>query len=427
MTQARIISGIVAVLVAGAMASAADWSTIKMTQEEVDGLEVRLSEPVVIARSRPRETRWGYHQFPAISRLPDGRIVVTYNGGPDRDDFYGRPGPAYVSSDQGVTWTEYGPDDPLLTVSHSVISEVNDGDYLCVPMSSSMDIEKEGVKLPQVSGKMHVYNEVLLYRLKECSEEIQNYMRKLPGVRWSSKEKRWRREEVTWDTKDALVRTRKSDHVLPRPYLDNRILRLDGLLYYADFHLNHLLPDGSHPKNYATWLMVSRDNGRSWDRQAVIAYDTSGELMMGEPCLTHTADGGLACVIRCAHHEQKPMLITYSADKGKTWEEPKQFYDFGVMPQAMLLGNKVMALSFGRPGVYLMFSPDGSGKRWTDPVSVVPGDRRNVSGHSCGYTRMLALDDNSFLLAYSDFKAINSEGEACKAIAVRKIEVRPRR
>lgn len=394
-----------------------------ISSDSMDGLDVRLSEPVVIARSRPGETRWGYHQFPTISRLPDGRVLVTFNGGPDRDDFYGEPGPAYVSSDQGVTWSEYEPDDPLLTVSHSAISEVNDGDYLCVPMSPSMDIEKEGAKLPRVSGKMYAYGEVLLYRLRECSKEVQDYMKKLPCVRWRSKDERWVREEIVWDTKDALVRTRKSDYVLPRPYLDNRILRLDGLLYYADFHLNHLLPDGSHPKNYATWLMVSRDNGRSWDRQAVIAYDTSGELMMGEPCLTRTADGGLACVIRCAHHEQKPMLITYSADKGKTWQEPKRLHDFGVMPQAMLLANRVLALSFGRPGVHVMFSPDGSGRRWTDPVSIVPGDHRDADGHSCGYTRMIALDADSFLLAYSDFRATDSEGKICKAVAVRKIEV----
>ena len=407
-----------------ALTTSADaWSTIKMTEQTVDGLNVSLSDPVVVALSRPGETRWGYHQFPTISRLPGGQVLVTFNGGPDRDDFYGKPGPAYVSSDHGVTWNEYEPPAPLLTVSHSVISEVNGGESLCVPMSVSLDIEKQGVKLPPLSGKMHVYGEVLLYRLSECPDEVKKHLRELPAIRWSPREKRWCPEKVGWDTADALARTRKNDFVIPRPYIDNRILRIDGLLYYPDFHLNHLLPDGSHPKNYPCWCMVSRDNGRSWARHGLIAYDPSGELMMGEPCLAQTTDGKLVCVIRCADHQQRPMLITYSSDRGKTWGEPRRLFDFGVMPQLLLLPNKVMVLSFGRPGVHLMFSPDGSAKRWTEPVSVIAGNRSSISGHSCGYTRVLPVGDDSFLLAYSDFNWPGLHGKSCKAILVRKVVV----
>ena len=404
-------------------ASASAWSTIKMTEQTVDGLSVSLSDPVVVALSRPGETRWGHHQFPTISRLPDGQALVTFNGGPDRDDFYGKPGPAYVSADQGVTWSAYDPPDPLLTVSHSVISEVKEGDHLCVPMSVSLDIEKQGVKLPRLSGTMQVYGEVLFYRLSDCASEIQNHMKKLPAVRWDARQKRWQREEVGWDTANALVRTRKSDYVIPRPYIDNRVLVVGDLLYYADFHLGHLLPDGSHPRNYASWCMVSRYNGRSWDRHGLIAYDQSGKLMMGEPCLAQTTDDRLVCVIRCADHQQMPMLITYSSDGGKTWDEPQRLYDFGVMPQLLRLPNKVMALSFGRPGVHLMLSPDGEAKRWTGPVSVIAGDRSSISGHSCGYTRMLPVGDDSFLLAYSDFNWPGPDGRDCRAILVRKVVV----
>jgi hypothetical protein len=34
---------------------------------------MRISEPVVVAVSKPYETRWGYFQFPAICCLPGGK------------------------------------------------------------------------------------------------------------------------------------------------------------------------------------------------------------------------------------------------------------------------------------------------------------------------------------------------------------------
>ena len=201
-------------------------------------------------------------------------------------------------------------------------------------------------------------------------------------------------------------------------------MKYDGRLYYPDFHLPHLLSGGQHPKNYASWCMISDTNGRTWKRLGLIAHDPSGRLMMGEPCLLPTSTGHLACIIRCTHHKQMPMLITYSSDKGKTWSNPKSLHDFGVMPQAILLENEVAALSFGRPGVQLLFSPDGKAKRWVGPLSILRGDGRTVKRrHSCGYTRLLSVSDHGFLLVYSDFNHLGDDGRRHKAILVRKIEV----
>ena len=413
----------IALLGAGSLCAEDPWSKQGMKVEQLPGIDVRVSEPVVVAGSAPGETRWGFHQFPTISRLPDGRLLVTYNDCPDRDDAYGKPGPAFVSSDTGVTWEKWQPPDPFLGISHSTISEVYDGQYLCVPMSPSLDIEKNKVKLPPVAGTINVYGEVLLYNLAGCSSDVQTFVGTRPCVRWIPKEGKWRRESVAWETKGALIRTRKNDYVIPTAYLDNRIVRLAGALFYAVFHQQYLLPDGSLPKNYACWCMISKDNGRTWQRHGLIAHDNSGKLMMGEPCLLPTADGGLACVIRCADHRQKPMLIAYSADKGRTWSDAKRLYDFGVMPQGMLLANGVAVLSFGRPGVHLMFSPDGSAREWTGPMSIIPGDPKAIAEHSCGYTRLLPVSDNGFLMVYSYFKHAGKDARLCKAILVRKVVV----
>ena len=37
---------------------------------------VELGEPVVVAVSQVNEARWGFHQFPALTRLPDGTILL---------------------------------------------------------------------------------------------------------------------------------------------------------------------------------------------------------------------------------------------------------------------------------------------------------------------------------------------------------------
>ena len=41
-------------------------------------MKFELSDPVVVALSEPNETRWGFHQFPALSVLPDGKILIMF-------------------------------------------------------------------------------------------------------------------------------------------------------------------------------------------------------------------------------------------------------------------------------------------------------------------------------------------------------------
>ena len=75
----------------------------------------------------------------------------------------------------------------------------------------------------------------------------------------------------------------------------------------------------------------------------------------------------------------------------------------------------MLVLSFGRPGVWLSFSLDG-GHSWTQKQAV-------LTGPSCGYTSLLALGKDTFLLAYSEFERPNANGQPAKAILVRRITV----
>jgi hypothetical protein len=136
---------------------------------------------------------------------------------------------------------------------------------------------------------------------------------------------------------------------------------------------------------------------------------------VSEPTLARNGAGELVSIIRRDPMPKLPTLIIYSRDNGYTWTRPKEMFDRGAFPQLLQLKNGVMVHSFGRPGVWLSFSLDG-GHSWTEPQAV-------LQGPTCGYTSLLAMGRNDFLLAYSEFERPNQQGQRAKAILVRKITV----
>ncbi|MFP4385492.1 MAG: hypothetical protein ACLFSE_15720 [Spirochaetia bacterium] len=82
---------------------------------------VQLDEPSLISKSAPDESRWGFHQFPALTRLPDGRIIImwadaedaseTHEGSPKVKSAETAEKPGCPSPDRPLP---YGPISPLL-------------------------------------------------------------------------------------------------------------------------------------------------------------------------------------------------------------------------------------------------------------------------------------------------------------------------
>src|SRR5437016_922567 len=67
-------------------------------------VKVEMDEPVVVSMADPAERTWGYWQFPTISRMPGGEILLTVNNNQDDDLCYGHAAPAFLSQDDGATW-----------------------------------------------------------------------------------------------------------------------------------------------------------------------------------------------------------------------------------------------------------------------------------------------------------------------------------
>lgn len=389
-------------------------------------LDVILQDPVTVATSSAGETRWGVHQFPAMNRMPDGSIALVYSDAPDASETHGMPAPCYISRDEGTSWSvmnnELKPVRP-----HYSISRVYDGEYLVVPSTRYLDVEETGLTLPAPAAVGNTYGPVYTYRLSDLPPAALKYFRRIPAKRWRPGHAHWEEAAVEYDTAGLLAWRREGSKLLPRTFFERPLLPYRGELLYADYRARYARGDGSVAAKAFSTLMVSTDNGKSFRRRSVIAMDPADKDLMGEPQLAATADGRLVCVIRRSDQELKPMSITWSEDCGRTWTPAQNLFEFGVWPCVLLMGNGMMVLSYGRPGVHIAVDPDGNGERWAERVTLIGGDHAESCKHTCGYTSLAPLDDDSFLIAYSDFQHRTQNGEPCKAILARRVQLRRRK
>lgn len=392
------------------------------------GLTVELSEPVVIAK-HPGPSEWGVHQFPALNRRPDGSILIMYSDAPDQFTSHGVKAPGFVSRDQGVSWTPYA-ESPEIVRPHFCISELYDGEYLVIRARPYLDRREQNIVLPEPLSVVDIYGPRYYYALEDLPEKLQSYFGTLPALRYDPKTESWNEQEVRLDNEGRIiVRYEAGDggDLLPQTFFERPLLKYRGELLYADYRGQYRMADGTPPIKGILTCTVSTDNGHTFKRRGTISADRTGESIRGEGCLAVTTDDRLVCVLRQQDQKVKPMKICWSSDQGRTWSESQDLCEFGVFPWVLRLGNGTMALSYGRPGVHLRFSPDGTGETWSEPIAIVEGSFDDPQGDSCGYTSLLALDDNSFLLAYNEMKYRNDDGSRCKAILVRRVTVRTQR
>jgi len=383
-----------------------------------DHLVVERDTPVVVAVSKVGERRWGYHQFPKLSPLPGGKQLLTFNASPDDNAAYGHPGPAFVSGDSGRTWQAYDGDESSIAVSHSPISQVADGEFLCVPFPQGINLS-DIPGMPKSVGSYFCYAPRKYFVLDDCPQAVRDYYADIRGFRWSSG--RWKSERIQFPKSDVLIWTseQKNGSILSRTSFEYPLLRANRELYLAEYKYRFKHADGSIPKGMVVTCMASRDRGRTFERRGVIAFDPDGKQHPSETAMAATSDGKLVALGRATDHRQQPMWITFSADRGHTWTARQNVFDFGVMPQLLRLDNGVLVTTFGRPGVQMGFSVDGTGQTWTQPVE--------LTSSSCGYTSLLRQSPTEFLIAYSSFQHRDSQGQNRKAILVQSISVRRRR
>lgn len=379
---------------------------------------VRVSEPILVAEGPVGESRWGRYQFPSLDRLIDGRIALSFHVNEDSARAYGRR-PSQpdrgVSADEGKSWAlEHATERPAGLL-------LPDGDRIIAGRAdvTPAAISVRELRLPEPTGTIIGTYGRLPYTFYR-HDDLPAALRGVPLARLPA-------GSATWITERAQL--------MDPGFQRYSIQDVFPVVWWGDLNLAN---DGSilavvYPRSIDGDVACHRstDSGRSWRLQGRIAYQPDPQADpqarartqgFTEPGSVLLADGSILVMLRTTDGlGVGPLYSSRSTDLGKTWSTPVVVNPSGVMPRLLRLGNGVLVLSYGRPGAEVRFSLDGRGGNWTDPLPLVPLTSSDVQADSCGYTSLLPLSADSFLIAYSWFKRPGSDGIPRKALLVRHV------
>lgn len=178
------------------------------------------------------------------------------------------------------------------------------------------------------------------------------------------------------------------------------------------------------------WLQLlfrSTDGGHRFDFVSLPTGATPPQDHRGftEPALTELSNGDLLMAFRVEYHQpDRVMMQCRSSDRGATWTEPvicpgvPRHYPVrrlqpivnqgkthlnaaGVSPYLITLPGGVVAMVYGRPGVYITFSEEGTGEVWRDRLPVV--SEESLFGINCDSSHMAGVIDvgeNELVMIY---------------------------
>ena len=356
---------------------------------DMAGLTVTLSKPVLVARSK------GYLWFPTVVRLADGGLVAMMSDYADEHVTQGTSRVAW-SSDGGLTWSP-----PTKALGGDGTLILPNGDLLWMPYYLR-PLEKGGMGAP--------------YQLCPHGERTLRVVQ--PGVTIEG-----------WPRKDKSF--------APQLGISGFVCNGQTVPLKAGGYLATLYGYFQDTNRYSLVASESADGVR-WKIRAVIA-DERCELAGREgPCesaVCRLKDGRLLCVFRL--NSGVPYGCCFSSDDGRTWTKPLQLKEaFSVQPSLAVLSDGLVALSGGRPGLFLWLNLDGTAATW-QRVDVLanhnthrPDEPIKGAGKTSSYTEVIALDDAHLLYIYdripNGWKAIAADSPETNSVWVVRVTLRRR-
>lgn len=377
-----------------------------------------------------RKAGWGPFQFPNLFQTGDGTLVCSFRDCADSEAAYNDPSRRFFSTDRGEHWTETAYD--AFAAEEGLLLD-NGERILFEPLSS---IPESDVQLPKPIGSTFLFGSTA-YRASDFPKDVLELtwpmQRVLPDGTVL-------REKPILNWPYAFVRTRAG--VLVRPAPRGRLRQgPDGTLWMPHYTAGGVDPEnGGYVPYHCIYLFSSSDRGHSWNlrdflpytpdiRRHPLAFYLEG---WNENDIGFAPDGTMFRLLRLDGRwppRHTPMHITWSSD-GEHWSEPIPFDDHGVWPCILPLACGVTLASYGRPGVQLRATEDPSCRKWDAPVELVHSDGlasddpANVLVRAtCAYTEMIALDDRTAGLVYSDFTIRDEAGTPRKTILFRTVTV----
>lgn len=394
--------------------------TVLVKQGRKTIAKVHLSKPVMVVQAE-QEEKWGFFQFPNIGKANDGTLVVSWHMREDSHKAYGKIGRKYtpmMSKDGGITWKPQ--DKVYFAPARGYNGMMKNGKVLQIVTPASKDIKEYDSFPKPISSK----GTISFYKADELPQDLQGvYLQYIDGINVPN--------TFHADVYDPGLIKNSIGDLMPLVWWGNIIQMSDNSLVAGVYPSRYLNKDGSITRSSVSFYL-SEDKGHSWKILSRIPCEADGILDkrgddgFEEPTFEVLPDSTYMCVMRSG--STSPLYRTFSSDKGKKWTAPEPFTPNGVNSKLMCLGNNVLVLVSGRPGIQLRFSIDGSGKTWTEPIEMLsfsysPFIKDIAIEATCGYANIIADGENSFYIVYSDFKANNAKGESRKAIMVRRVEI----
>ena len=407
---------------------------------------IRISEPVTVAFSTTEPILFGGYQDPFIRCAEDGTLYVRFNARRDNWLTFGEEekNPVYKSTDGGESWSHVkdGQNEWMRAGTR-----LPNGDIFYFREHPVLKKETLPELPPLPEGRKMSWGGMSVYTVEELTPVLRDRVAKeIKAYRIKAGTDTVEEEtcQIVWDNMPVVLH---GDgfliRVFPHPSLSMKVDR-NGVLWMP-FDAPCLDKNGRLASlRRCTAIMRSTDMGHTWEYVSHITYDESFNPPSAidvegfmECSIEFLKDGGCVAVLRSGSlhpfnigddaHPAPIMMITYSHDGCKTWETPKYFYDYGVLPVTRTLEDGTILLSSGRPGVYLRATCDPEAKVWTDIIPIVSVPKEDTYEryyeYSCSNTSLAVTGPNTAVIAYSDFTRTAPNGERAKSIMVRKITV----
>ncbi len=404
--------------------------------KEMKKFRLELGEPQLVYQSPYTSDQWGPYQFPHFHHTTDGDILLKWSVANDSiflDGHIENAVSGMISADSGKTWRlpvaedQIAPSNPCMSNGKHFVG-------FCFKPAVKVDYLSD---YPPVAKGVHWW----INYVEDLPEEAQ------PSFSCMELDPKTGKTETFSTTVNwpyiPVQYSRFNDCFLPPEYCmaitgDPGLITVGNEMYYATYSggfdsaaktkEESLMPYSAY---YNVYVFKSSDNARTWDYLSQISvsdFTMKNSRFEGfcEPFLNVMPDGSFVMLMRTGGGLKNggscPSYIVRSTDCGKTWSEPEIFDKVGVLPQLLTLDCGVTLASYGRPGLFLRATGDPSGTHWDAPIEIelTAGEE----WRSCYYTHMVAIDETTALLAYSDFHypLPNGQGEG-KAILVRTVKI----
>ncbi len=405
-----------------------------------------IGDPVIVSQSTTEPIMHGGWQDPEI-RCKDGVLYVRFSG--VKDDYENRDrenkNPVYKSID-GINWEPAKNNALEWTNAQTPIANGDKVRFTGVPSVTDKQLLEtlgepalirgaDKMKVPAYKG---VYTNA---EMRKILGDDTNKVIKSHRIKAGESELTRTKCEVKWD--DLAYGKIFNGYVAcayAQPFRQDK----DGTLYLP-VAAHCVRPDGSLVSGYRSMCMLkSVDNGYSWEHVGTCEYHDEYNIPNAievegfmESAFEICDDGSFFMIMRSGSlspfvigdddHPAPKCMIAYSYDKGKTWTKPEIFYEYGVLPRCVKMGDGTILMTSGRPDVYVRACYDGKGKEWDDVIHVLDVPKEHYYNayweYTCSNNDICAYDDTTAYLTYSNFQLTTPEGVRAKSIIVRKISI----